>query len=79
MKKIDIIDRPFSHTQPLRQRIVKMDFNQPKTRAEKGKGKGAKTREVFNQKTIRLKEAAMAKGVERAVAAAATTGGKKKH
>jgi hypothetical protein len=55
-----------------------MDCNQPKTRAEKGKGKGAKTKEVFNQKTIRLKEATMAKGVERAVAAAANGGGKKK-
>lgn len=61
-----------------------MDCNQPKTRAEKGKGKGAKTKEVFNQKTIRLKEAAMAKGVERTVvvaaiaATAANGGGKKK-
>ena len=31
----------------------------PKTRQEKGKGKGAKTKGVFNQKTVRLKEAAM--------------------
>jgi len=31
----------------------------PKTRDEKGKGKGAKYKDAFNQKTIRLKTAVM--------------------
>jgi len=46
-------------------------MDQPKTREEKGKGKGAKTKAIFNQKTIRLKEAIMA------AAAARTTAQKK--
>lgn len=37
-------------------------MDQPKTRAEKGKGKGAKTKQEFNQRTVRLKEAALALG-----------------
>jgi hypothetical protein len=49
-------------------------MDQPKTRQEKGKGKGSKTKEVFNQRTVRLKEAVMAAG---AAAAAAKKGGKK--
>ena len=49
-------------------------MDQPKTRQEKGKGKGAKTKEVFNQRTVRLKEAVMAAA---AVAAAAKKGCKK--
>ena len=43
--------------------------NQPKTRAEKGKGKGAKTKQEFNQRTVRLKEAALALGAKKAVKA----------
>jgi len=39
--------------------------NQPKTRAEKGKGKGAKTKDAFNQKTVRQKTANMELAVER--------------
>uniref|UniRef100_A0A6C0DS72 Uncharacterized protein n=1 Tax=viral metagenome TaxID=1070528 RepID=A0A6C0DS72_9ZZZZ len=43
-------------------------MDQPKTRQEKGKGKGAKTKDVFNQRTVRLKEAAQAAGMARASA-----------
>lgn len=39
--------------------------NQPKTRAEKGKGKGAKTKDAFNQKTVRQKTANMERASER--------------
>ena len=42
-------------------------MDQPKTRQEKGKGKGAKTTYVFNQRTVRLKEAALAASRARAV------------
>lgn len=41
--------------------------NQPKTRAEKGKGKGAKTKDAFNQKTIRQKTANIERAAERAL------------
>ena len=43
-----------------------MDYKEPKTRQEKGKGKGAKGKETFNQKTIRQKEALLALGGQRA-------------
>ena len=43
-------------------------MDQPKTRQEMGKGKGAKTKDVFNQRTVRLKEAALVAGVIRAAA-----------
>jgi hypothetical protein len=43
-----------------------MDYKEPKTRQEKGKGKGAKAKETFNQKTIRQKEALLALGWHRA-------------
>jgi hypothetical protein len=39
--------------------------NQPKTRQEKGKGKGAKSKDAFNKKTIRIKEANLALAVKR--------------
>jgi hypothetical protein len=55
--------------------LTQMD--QPKTRQEKGKGKGAKTKEVFNQRTIRLKEAAAAAGAARAAAAGSAKKGAK--
>ena len=42
-----------------------MDRDQPQTRKEK---KGDKYKAVFNQKTIRLKEAAQAAGAARATA-----------
>ena len=38
-----------------------MDYKEPKTRMEK---KGSKTKEVYNQKTIRLKEALQVKKKE---------------
>jgi len=44
-----------------------MDRDQPKTRKEQ---KGDKYKAVFNQKTIRLKEAAQAAGAARAAAVA---------
>lgn len=40
-------------------------MDQPKTRAEKGKGKGAKTKQEFNQRTVRLKEAALSLGCKK--------------
>ena len=46
-----------------------MDYKEPKTRQEKGKGKGGKVKEAFNQKTIRQKEALLALGGQRAQAA----------
>jgi len=52
-----------------------MDFKEPKTRQEKGKGKGAKAKETFNQKTIRQKEALLAMGGMRN---ALTNAGKRK-
>jgi hypothetical protein len=45
-------------------------MDQPKTRAEKGKGKGAKTKQEFNQRTVRLKEAALALGCSKKKASA---------
>jgi len=46
-------------------------MDQPKTRQEKGKGKGAKTKQEFNQRTIRQKEALLNKGLERVASASA--------
>ena len=46
-----------------------MDYKEPKTRQEKGKGKGAKAKETFNQKTIRQKEGLLALGGMRTVVA----------
>lgn len=46
-------------------------MDQPKTRQEKGKGKGAKTKQEFNQRTIRQKEALLNKGLERVAVAVA--------
>jgi hypothetical protein len=45
-------------------------MDQPKTRAEKGKGKGAKTKQEFNQRTVRLKETALALGCSKKKASA---------
>jgi len=53
-------------------------MDEPKTRQEKGKGKGAKTKDVFNQRTVRLKEATVAAGLSRAAAAAQKKGAKGK-
>jgi hypothetical protein len=39
-----------------------MDYKEPKTRQENGKGKGAKSKDVFNQKTVRQKMALLALG-----------------
>ena len=41
-----------------------MDY-QPKTRQEKGKGKGAKCTDTFNKKTVRKKEANLILAVNR--------------
>jgi hypothetical protein len=40
-------------------------MDQPKTRQEKGKGKGAKTKDVFNQRTVRLKTAIAAAAAQK--------------
>jgi len=43
-----------------------MDYKEPKTRQEKGKGKAAKGKMAFNQKTVRQKEALLVLGGQRA-------------
>jgi hypothetical protein len=51
-----------------------MDYKEPKTRQEKGKGKGAKGKEAFNQKTVRQKTALLALGGMRTAVANAGKG-----
>ena len=53
-------------------------MDQPKTRQEKGKGKGAKTKQEFNQRTVRQKEALLNKGFAASAAAATAAPAKRK-
>ena len=64
LQKIEINEILFFPLKVKRNPKTKMD--QPKTRSEKGKGKGAKTKQEFNQRTVRLKEAALALGCKKA-------------